>query len=87
MAARGPQNGQRGLESGLPLGFWALPSSFFDLSTPSMRKVDDGEKKEKENIGERSSPLTLLPVNRLNSDRRQRQRSCQLETKVAPLCY
>ena len=25
MAARGPQNGRRGLERGLPLGFWALP--------------------------------------------------------------
>ena len=48
MAARGPPNGRRGLESGLPPGFWALPSTllnkFFDLSTPSMRKGRDGEK-------------------------------------------
>ena len=28
MAVRGPQNGRRGLGSGLPLGFWALPSTF-----------------------------------------------------------
>ena len=28
MATRGPQNGRRGLESGLPLGFWAVPSTF-----------------------------------------------------------
>ena len=38
MAARGAKNGQR--------GFLALPSTlqnkFFDSSTPSMRKVDDG---------------------------------------------
>ena len=32
MAARGPQNGQRGLERCQPLGFWAL------LSTFAMRK-------------------------------------------------
>ena len=28
MAARGPQNGRRGLERGLPLDFGALPSTF-----------------------------------------------------------
>ena len=28
MAARGPQNGRRGLERCLPLGFGALPSTF-----------------------------------------------------------
>ena len=28
MAARGPQNGRRGLERGLTLGFWVLPSTF-----------------------------------------------------------
>ena len=37
LAARGPQNGRRGL------GFWVLPSTlaklFFYLSTPSMRKI------------------------------------------------
>ena len=27
MAARGPQNGQPGLEKGVPHGFWALPST------------------------------------------------------------
>ena len=38
MVTRGPQNGRRGIESGLPLGFLALPSTlankFFDPSTP-----------------------------------------------------
>ena len=49
ITARGPQNGRRGLERCLPLGFrhflqlWQ--NKFFDLSTPSMRKVDDGEQK------------------------------------------
>ena len=28
MAARGPQNGRRGLERGPTLGYWALPSTF-----------------------------------------------------------
>ena len=35
-----------------PHGFWMLPSlslnKFFNLSTPSMRKVDDGGKKQEE---------------------------------------
>ena len=51
MAARGPQNGRRGLERGPTLGYWALPSSFakkvFDPSTPSMRKGRDGGEKKK----------------------------------------
>ena len=62
MAARGPQNGQRGLERGLPLCFWhlrqLLPNKFFDLITPSMRKVDDGEKK-KENNGKNSGHYVI----------------------------
>ena len=41
-----------GLGSGLALGFWHSRqlslNKFLDLSTPSMRKVDDGEKKGKE---------------------------------------
>ena len=52
MSARGPQTGQRGLD-------WVQlkvisPSKqlslnkFFDLSTPSMRKGDDGGEKRKE---------------------------------------
>ena len=28
IATRGPQNGRQGLKSCLPLGFWALPSTF-----------------------------------------------------------
>ena len=51
MAARGPQNGQWGLERGLPLGFGRSRqlslNKFFDRSTPSMRKVDDGKRKKK----------------------------------------
>ena len=45
------QNGQRGLEKGLPLGFWALPSTFakqvFDPSISSRRKGRDREKNDK----------------------------------------
>ena len=72
MAARGPQNSRRGLESGLPQGFLAL-NKFFDQCIPSMRNVDDGEKKQdtRKKNGENSGPLTSLPVNRLNSDRLQ----------------
>ena len=54
MAARELQNGRRGLESGLPLGSGVLLSTLlnrcFDLNTPSMRKVDDGEKKKEKSI-------------------------------------
>ena len=42
MAARGPENGQRGLEMGLTLDYWPFRATFY-LSTPSMRKGDDGE--------------------------------------------
>ena len=43
MAARGPQNGRRGL--GAPVNFHQI--SFFYPSTPSMRKGCDGEEKWK----------------------------------------
>ena len=50
MAARGPQNGRRGLERGLPLALGRSCqlslNKFFDPSAPSMRKVDDGKRKE-----------------------------------------
>ena len=46
MAVRGPQNGQQDLKRGLPLGYgrshYFPRNKFFDPSTPSMRKVDDG---------------------------------------------
>ena len=45
MAARGPQNGGRGLESGQ-----LLLNKFFDLSTPSMRKSRDGENGEEKKL-------------------------------------
>ena len=51
------QNGRQGSKNGRQgLGFWAIHSTFFklvfDLSTPSMRRVDDGEeeKRKKEKI-------------------------------------
>ena len=51
MAARGPKMDDRGLERGLPLSFWALPLTFskyvFDPTIPSMRKVDNREKRKK----------------------------------------
>ena len=54
MAARGPKNSRRDLEWCPPVGFWTPRQlsldKFFDPSTPSMRKVDDGgneKKKEK----------------------------------------
>ena len=45
MAARGPQNGRRGLERGPILGYGRSRqlslNKFLDPSTPSMRKVDE----------------------------------------------
>ena len=51
MAAKGPQNGRRDLEKGSsPLIFGPscqlLLNKFIDPSTPSMKKVDDREKKK-----------------------------------------
>ena len=43
----GPQNGWRGLERFLGAPVISGSIKFFDPSTHSMRKVDDGEKKEK----------------------------------------
>ena len=45
MATRGPQDGQRNVERGLTLCYWAIRRTF-DPSTPSMRKVHGGEKKK-----------------------------------------
>ena len=56
MADRRPQNGRRGLERCLPHFKQLLLNKFFDLSTPSMRKVDNREKKENKNLN------TLSPV-------------------------
>ena len=48
---QGALNGRRGLERCLPLGFWHSKqlslNKFFDRSIPSMRNVDNGEKKKK----------------------------------------
>ena len=49
MATMGPQNGQQGLKRGVVERSHQLSrNKYFDPSTPSMRKEDDGEKKEKE---------------------------------------
>ena len=51
ICTRGPENGEQGLERGLTLGFWVLPSTkFFDPSTLSMRKGSDGEEIENNDV-------------------------------------
>ena len=63
MAAIGPQNGRRGLERGLPLGLGRSRllslNKFFDPSTPSMRKVDNGEKKKGKKKKEKKVPIRV----------------------------
>ena len=64
MAGRGPQNGRRCLVNGHfePLS----QNKYLDPSTPSMRKVDDGEKIEKNGV---LVATTSLPaVDRSNAD-------------------
>ena len=79
MAARGPQNGRRGLERGLTLGYWpfrATLAKFLDPSIPSMRKGDDGgEKRENE---KKKSMMKIVATNVVasrppNGDRLQRR--------------
>ena len=62
MAARGPQNGRRGLERCEPLGFWAFQATFFDPSTPSMRKGHDREKWGKNRRGEKKRKKRLMII-------------------------
>ena len=80
MAVWGPKNGRRALERDqLSL------NKFYDPSAPSMRKVDDGEKKrKKEKNGVFSGHYVIassLPPERLrlrpNDDRWNAARSCQ----------
>ena len=51
MATRGCQNGRKGLNMGVPPGFGRSRqlslNKFLDPNTPSMRKVDDREKKKR----------------------------------------
>ena len=52
MVVRGPQNGRWSLERGLIFlcsHYLSLNGLF--LSTPSMRKVDNGEKREEKRVG------------------------------------
>ena len=75
MAARGPQNGRRGLERGPTLGYWALPSTFAKQSFWSehsfyekrSRRRMEWKKWKMENNGENSGPLTSLQVDRLTA--------------------
>ena len=65
MAARGPQNGRENLESDSSPDFGrsrkVLLNKFFDPSTPSMREVDDREKKEKEKRkGEKEKIMSFI---------------------------
>ena len=89
MAARGPKNGRRGLERGVPAGFGLskqlLLNKFFDPSTPSMRKGRDRGKKTGGKMGKKEKRLmiivatTSLPaVDRPNADRWNAARSRQL---------
>ena len=55
-------------------------NKFFDPSAPSMRKVDDGEKKEKRKKKRKEKKImtfivatTSLPVDRPNADRLERR--------------
>ena len=65
-------------------------NKFFDRSTPSMRKVDDGEKKKrKEKNGVFSGHYVIassLPPERLrpNDDRWNAARSCQKRGRLVP---
>ena len=66
MAARGPQNGRRGLERGVPLGFGHSRqlslNKVFDPSTPSMRKGCDGEVEVEEKNSEKKQFTIVMPV-------------------------
>ena len=95
MATNGPKNGRQGLERGLPQGLGCSRqlslNKFFDPNAPSMRKVDDGKRKEKkrekrkkrkEKNGVFSGHYVIarsLPPERLrpNDDRWNAARSCQ----------
>ena len=76
-----------GIERGLSLVFGhsrqVSLNKFFDLSAPSMRKIDDGEKKKKKEKNEVFSGhyviASSLPPGRLhpNDDRWNAARSCQ----------
>ena len=58
MATRGPQNGLQGLGRCATKGFWAVPSTFakkfYDLGTPSIRKVEATEEKQGKNRREQT---------------------------------
>ena len=101
MAARGPQNGWRGLERCLPLGFWhskqLSPNKFLGPSPPSMRKGRDGKKRRKEKNAVFSGHYVIassLPPERLrpNDDRWNAARSCQFrfllikKSPIPPTC-
>ena len=63
MATTGTQNGQLGLEKNLPLIFWrslqVLVNKIFDSSTLSMRNIDNGRRKDR---NERDIELRLVKI-------------------------
>ena len=65
-----------------------LLNKFFDPSTPSMRKVDDGEKKKRKKKKEKKKITAEIVATNVvasrppNGDRLQRCRSCQLSASV-----
>ena len=79
MAARGPQNGRRGLERGVPLGRSEQLSlnKFFDPNTLYVRKGNSGENGEKKRLKRIVATTSLPAVDRLNDDHWNAARSCQ----------
>ena len=65
---------------GAPVSF--RKNKFFDLSTPSLRKVDEGGNRKMKML---LWPLTLLPVNRLNANRSCLLHMCEQASEWLPL--
>ena len=84
MGARVPKNGQRGLDYPYVLGrsCQLLLNKFFEPSTPSIRKVDDGGeknrvKRKKENNSENSGHLHHCQLSPQTLTDRNADCSCQ----------
>ena len=70
MVARGPQNGRQGPESGLPLGFWALLSTFTEKTGEGGGNKKRIKVKIVANNVVASRPPTATPTTRANWQRR-----------------
>ena len=66
-----------------------LLNKFFDLRSHFIRKGCDKEEEKwkREKNGEKSSPLTLLPVDNLNGDGLQCRRSCHFVFIISPVLF